>query len=194
MFRYNVNMPRTQATPGDILARVDRRGPDECWPWTGPCHKTHLYGQVYYNGTTENAHHVVYEIWYGRVVPKGVHVMHSCDNRPCCNPAHLSEGTPKQNEADKKAKGRTPTGLRNGKYTHPEKIKRGEGVLGSRPKVQGENNPDAHLTVPQVKEMRRLRAVEGLSYRAIGRRFGVHHGTARRAVLGLTWASVTDNE
>lgn len=37
-------------------------------------------------------------------------VMHSCDNPPCINPEHLSEGTHADNAADAKAKGRTRGG------------------------------------------------------------------------------------
>jgi hypothetical protein len=38
--------------------------------------------------------------------PKELHVLHSCDNRSCCNPKHFFKGTHLDNQRDKWAKGR----------------------------------------------------------------------------------------
>jgi hypothetical protein len=54
----------------------------------------------------EQAHRVSWEIANRRHVGKGCYVLHSCDNPPCVNPAHLSEGTPTENVHDCIEKGR----------------------------------------------------------------------------------------
>jgi len=48
----------------------------------------------------------------------------------------------------------------------------------------------AKLTDSGVIEMRLLREQQGLSWRELGRRFGVSDVAARRAVLGLGWKHV----
>lgn len=40
-------------------------------------------------------------------VPAGMFVLHSCDNPPCCNPAHLRVGTHQDNMDDKATRLRT---------------------------------------------------------------------------------------
>ena len=98
-------------TPRDVTRfalAVDRRGPEECWPWTRyACSRG--YGQfgMTRDGKTRNyyAHRVAYAIAYGAPVA-GAIVMHRCDNPSCVNPAHLSVGTSADNTADMIAKGR----------------------------------------------------------------------------------------
>ena len=93
---------------------------DGCWPWQGS--KNHRgYGS--FRGAhrkTTAAHRVAYTLTHGPI-PKGLHVMHSCDNRACVNPAHLSLGTPLDNTRDMMRKGRQrpPRGelARKGKLT-----------------------------------------------------------------------------
>lgn len=87
-------------------AKVDARGPDECWPWLGTKTKgrygTHDYGPL---GTT--AHRIAYMLKNGPL-PNGLQALHSCDNPECMNPAHLFAGTQKDNLDDMRAKGRVP--------------------------------------------------------------------------------------
>jgi hypothetical protein len=91
--------------------KVDRSaGPEACWPWTGAI-TTHRYGCVQWHGRVLGAHKVAYLLGHGPV-PDGLQIRHSCDNPPCCNPAHLSVGTRKDNGADKVARGRTPKTMR----------------------------------------------------------------------------------
>lgn len=85
--------------------KVDKRGPDECWPWIGAI-TSHGYGCTAYKGKVVGAHKVAYMLTNGDV-PAGLEIMHSCDNRPCCNPAHLTVGTRQDNIDDKVRKGRT---------------------------------------------------------------------------------------
>lgn len=86
-------------------ARVARRGPDECWEWRGS-RNAKGYGQVTNQGADRIAHRVAYEIAKG-AIPSGMMVCHTCDNPPCCNPAHLFVGSNADNIRDKVAKGRS---------------------------------------------------------------------------------------
>ena len=54
----------------------------------------------------KRAHVAAWEEANGRAVPQGLEVMHACDNPRCCNPAHLSVGTHRDNILDSIRKGR----------------------------------------------------------------------------------------
>lgn len=75
-----------------------------CWEWMRNNDKDG-YGKVRHLGKTQRVHRVAWMLWKGKI-PKGMCVLHSCDNPPCCNPDHLFIGTMLDNRLDCAAKER----------------------------------------------------------------------------------------
>ena len=92
-----------------FLARVDKRGPDECWPWTGRLDDG--YGRFRVSSDrVRRTHQFAYELWVGPV-PSGLELDHTCHGRDtscrggpacphrrCVNPAHLEPVTMVENQ------------------------------------------------------------------------------------------------
>lgn len=96
-------------------SKVDRRGPDECWPWRGRVNPDG-YGLFDLGKTATTAHRVAWELSNGEPIPKDLLGCHTCDNPPCVNPAHLFIGTIADNNRDRTTKGRD--GRHNTLKTH----------------------------------------------------------------------------
>jgi len=111
-------MARHQNTETDFWSRVQVGEPDECWPWEGSRFQNG-YGAVKYQGRQWKAHRLAYHLCHGEIADS---ILHTCDNRPCCNPLHLWDGTALENQQDMTAKGRGRVGVKNGMYTHPNKL------------------------------------------------------------------------
>jgi len=83
-------------------------GINSCWIWTGST-DSDGYGRMTNTPGSETktigAHQVGFELQNGPI-PKGMKVLHSCDNPPCVRGKHLFLGTQKDNAADRDAKGR----------------------------------------------------------------------------------------
>lgn len=152
----------TPNTAVDFWARVDRSGgPDSCWPWTGATTRTR-YGQMWWQGKKVSAHRLALALAQGSI-EEDLDVLHTCDNPPCCNPAHLFEGTHTQNMVDMVSKGRNAPN-------------------------QGEANPNARLTAVDVLAIRSSLERTGL----LARRFGVTRTTILSIRAGHAWRHLTE--
>jgi hypothetical protein len=87
------------------------------------------------------------------------HVLHTCDNPPGANPAHLYLGDDAANHADMVARGRSNT---------------------------GDRNPNARLTWEEAAAIR-ARHAGGEGYRRLARAYGVDLKTIARVVRGEGW-------
>lgn len=131
-----------------FVARLSVGLPDDCWPI---CRRDgipfRLYAGFSFDGMLIDSHRFAYLLWNGPI-PEGLWVLHSCDNPPCCNPAHLWLGTPLDNIRDMQAKGRNRT---------------------------GETNPMCRLSDEQVTQIRH-RAAAGEQGKKLAEEFGVSRG------------------
>lgn len=87
-----------------FASKVERRGADDCWPWLGATDKNG-YGTFGWQGVRHRAHRWALSL-SGVPVDPGLLVLHNCDNPRCVNPAHLRQGTAKDNSEDMVARNR----------------------------------------------------------------------------------------
>jgi hypothetical protein len=81
--------------PTDIWDRVVRTE-NGCWLYTGTI-QNNGYGCFMLDGKKHSAHVVAYAVSNNVSVPLDHNVLHECNNKRCCNPAHLFKGTVGQN-------------------------------------------------------------------------------------------------
>ncbi len=138
-----------------------KRGKD-CWEWQG-YRDQQGYGHVMRNGRNQLTHRYVFELMTGQ---SSAVVRHSCDNPPCCNPAHLQAGTQADNINDRQRRGRHRPG-----------------------RMLGEAHPAHKLTDPDVIEMRRLWEA-GASIAVLSRSLGINYAHAWDIVHRRAWRHV----
>lgn len=142
---------------------VTRGGEDECWPWQ----KSKLdagYGLFGIKGKNKLTHRLAYEFTHGEGSAKGAVIRHSCDNPPCCNPAHLLKGGTQDNVDDK---------MNRGRFRCPK----------------GEECVHSKLTEGNVHEIRDL-LKKGMMHRIIAAKFGVHTVTITDINLRRSWRHI----
>lgn len=137
---------------------------DLCWEWQFGLNDAG-YGsfECYFNGVKiRRAHRMAWVLTHGEI-PDGLWVLHSCDNRKCCNPKHLFLGTSDDNIQDKLNKGR---------------------------QMKGEKQHFHKLTSADVIEIRK-RYKSGLSQQ-LALEYNVSKTTIVNAATRKAWKSVID--
>lgn len=135
--------------------------PDQCWLWIGSNVDGDGYGRV---GPIA-ASRISKSLTTGIAFSREVHVLHSCDNRLCCNPHHLFLGNQFINVMDAVSKGRN-----NG--------------------ARGSQNRKAKFTEDQVEAIRVIQKDVGVTYKMIGMQFGITGEQASNIMRGKAWKSL----
>lgn len=149
-----------------------------CWEWTGGALNGGGYGSCRVFGKKDMAHRHAYRLANGEL-PSGMWVLHRCDNRRCCNPAHLFLGTSQDNNDDMWAKGRGASGDNHGLRKHPESVHRGS----------------AHYATALNEEdivAIRWRVAMGEPHAAVAKDYGASVMCVGKIVRGERWTHVVE--
>jgi hypothetical protein len=156
-----INLSLSTAAAERFWSKVQKRD-GGCWEWQA-FRNADGYGRFGIAGGARPAHRIAYANEVG-AIPKGMQVLHACDNPACVNPEHLWLGTHNENMADRTRKGR---------QAHPR------GSLGG----------NARLTEGDIPVVRSLRA-GGRTIASIASSYGVTEGAISHILLGRTWTHV----
>lgn len=143
-----------------LWAKVRIGSDSECWEWQGHVTKNG-YGQIGHKGVLIYAHRAAATVILDYLDPEAT-VMHTCDNRRCCNPAHLVVATMAENNADKIAKGRA-------NYR------------------KGEHHERSKLTWEQVREIRQRWNNTTATGPAMAEEYGVSPAAIEYIVTNRSW-------
>lgn len=101
-----------------VVKSQDAKG---CWLWDGARSGAGSYGFFWLDKELIGAHRASHILFKGPI-PDGQVVMHSCDDRQCVNPEHLSAGSHRDNSLDMVAKGRSMRGDKNSKTVLTDEV------------------------------------------------------------------------
>lgn len=154
-------------TVHSVWKKVDRRNPEDCWPWTGYVSggRGRLdIGNIPGVYASRAAYVAAFPGELELTCTDGRYVLHSCDNPLCCNPAHLRIGTHSENMQDK--------------------------VLRSRcPDFKGTKGPRAKLSAEDVRAIRRSKK-GGATKKALALLYEVSEATISGACYGRHYQDV----
>lgn len=180
----------TESNVKRFWSHVDKNGPTSqscpdlgaCWLWKTTSSEN--YGKLYIKDRVFHAQRVSYLIHNGSIGDHLV-VCHSCDTPGCVNPAHLFQGTSKDNSQDRSIKGRSR------KIGNPNPSK---GMAHSmalkkciaRSKGRHHFSPLSPDDVVAIREMNERNVVQS----EIAKMYGVSQAAISHIVLRKSWRSV----
>lgn len=146
-----------------FLLYLPSRVPDTCWVWHGAIRVSGLrYGKFKdSDARSKPAHRIAFEIFNDCTLTEDQKVLHTCDNPPCCNPAHLYIGTDLDNARDREERERS----------NPHK---------------GEEHHKTTLTTQEILEIRS----NPLPQREIADAYGISQQAVSKIKLRLRWQHV----
>lgn len=148
----------------------DSGGPDACWPWQGGRYGEDRYGAIAADlgdgRKVHGTHRVAFLLTGGVLTNEKPHVLHSCDNKICCNPAHLSAGN------------------------HSENIQQAHdrGLIRCSPR-KGRSSQFAKLSESDVRAIR-SRLSQGESRRTLASEYGLSKSGMDHIAAKRTWRHV----
>lgn len=160
----------TESVRSRFWLKVDRKGPTDCWKWTGALSRG--YGILNPGRPLTSplkASRVSWEIHNGPI-PPGLVVCHRCDNPPCVNPSHLFLGTMRDNSRDAVSKGRN--------YQVPARLK-----------ARGEKHGGAKLVPADILFIREWFEA-GWTQEQLAKVCGVSVSTVKKVTQRKTWLHV----
>lgn len=139
---------------------------DECWEWSAAQHEFgygafRVGSKAKKTACNAKSHRIAWMLFNGPI-PKNRHVLHHCDNPPCCNPSHLFLGNDLVNQIDRTRKGRGNT---------------------------GSNHPMAILNEEQVSKIKSRLFTNEVQQR-IAEEFGISPQALSSIKFGRTWKHV----
>lgn len=139
--------------------KVEHGRVDACWPIRSSI-GTSRYGVVWFDGKSQKAHRVAWKLAW-KDDPGELSVLHSCDNPPCVNPAHLFLGNQATNMRDMAQK----------KRANP---------------CRGSSNGNSKLSGAQIREIQEQLS-SGLLLREVADLHHISISQAHRIRHRLTW-------
>lgn len=157
------------------VSRKPGQGPNgTCWEWQ----QTRDIGG--YGHATVNGRHLKasrFAFFLANKYWPSEFVLHKCDNRACCNPDHLFEGTHQQNSDDAKEKGRLPTGNNHWTKVQPDRV------------PKGSHRSQTKLTEEMVQDIK-VSVGSGTTQTVMAAKYGVSKSLVSRVMTGLNWTHV----
>lgn len=146
-----------------------------CWPWIGNSFHPFGYG-LFSTGRLMKvkrglSHQVAFLFSWGKWAKLGV--LHRCGNAVCCNPAHLYEGTQKENARD-----------RDG---HLALVNKSIGVLVAQSR---ERKGKLLLSAEKARQIRQMLNMGNVRQKDIARQFSIPRQLVSRIKTGRSYAWV----